>query len=97
MQGMRERKECEKFKYYLDVYLQRKSFSQEEKPNSEKPAESKPEEIKPQNSKPEVTTSDQNAEASEKPRGNDEGSGNQEEKKKEERLQLTVEKVGNFT
>ena len=44
-----------------------------------------------------MTTSDQNAEASEKPRGNDEGSGNQEEKKKEERLQLTVEKVGNFT
>ncbi|XP_020605141.1 uncharacterized protein LOC110043977 isoform X1 [Orbicella faveolata] len=67
----------------------------EEKPNSEKPAESKPEEIKPQNSKPEVTTSDQNAEASEKPRGNDEGSGNQEEKKKEERLQLTVEKTEN--
>ena len=44
-----------------------------------------------------TTTSDQSAEASEKPRGNDEGSGNQEDKKNEERPQLTIEKVGNFT
>ena len=44
-----------------------------------------------------MTTSDQSAEASEKPRENDEGSDNQEEKKKEERPQLTVEQVGNFT
>ena len=44
-----------------------------------------------------TTTSDQSAEASEKPRENDEGSGNQEEKKNEERPQLTIEKVGNFT
>ena len=44
-----------------------------------------------------MTTSDQSAEASEKPRENDEGSGNQEEKKKEETPQLTVEKVGKFT
>ena len=64
-----------------------KSFSQEEKPSNEKSGESKPE----------VTTSDQSAEDSEKPRGNDEGSGNQEEKKKEQRPQLTIEKVGNFT
>ena len=44
-----------------------------------------------------MTTSDQSADASEKPRGNDEGPGDQEEKKNEERPQLTIEKVGNFT
>ncbi|XP_078350996.1 uncharacterized protein LOC144635778 isoform X3 [Oculina patagonica] len=66
-----------------------------EKPSSEKPAESKPEVAaseKPAESKPEVTASDQSADAGEKQRGNDEGSGNQEEKKKEERPQLTIEK-----
>jgi len=41
-----------------------------------------------------VTTSNQSGEANEKPRGNDEGSGNQEETKKEQRPQLTIEKVG---
>lgn len=44
-----------------------------------------------------MTTSDQSAEASEKPRGNDDGPGDQENKKNEERPQLTIEKVGNFT
>jgi len=44
-----------------------------------------------------VKTSHQSAEASEKPRGNDAGSDNQEEAKREERPQLTVEKVGNLT
>ena len=77
---------------YLHVSKRTKSFSQEEKPGNEKSGESKPEE-----SKPEVTTSDQSAEGSEKPRGNDEGPGNPEEKKKEQRPQLTIEKVGNFT
>ena len=42
-------------------------------------------------------TSDQSTKASEKQRGNDEGPDNQEEKKNEERPQLTIEKVGNFT
>ena len=46
-----------------------------------------------------MTTPDQSTKASEKQRGNDEGPGNQEEKKNEERPQLTIEKVGicNFT
>ena len=57
-------------------------FLQEEKPSSEKPDENKPE----------VAASDQSAGADEKPRENADGSGNQEEKKKEEeRPQLTIE------
>lgn len=57
-------------------------FLQEEKPSSEKPDESKPE----------VAASDQSAGAGEKPRENADGSGNQEEmKKEEERPQLTIE------
>ena len=44
-----------------------------------------------------MTTSDPSTKASEKQRGNDEGPGNQKEKKNDEIPQLTIEKVGNFT
>lgn len=43
-----------------------------------------------------MKASDQTAEAGDKPRGNDEGSGNQEEKKKEERPQLNIVKVSKY-
>ena len=43
-----------------------------------------------------MKASDQTAEAGDKQRGNDEGSGNQEEKKKEERPQLNIVKVSKY-